>query len=128
MIEINIIEKKENELDSIVEITGLSTQVSVQSILDHKKYCEDLIKKADVQIDIFDKQDILAFDVFPMIKEIPEDKLHLVVAYANRLNERKELEQMKSVSQETIKLYEERLEQIKNLGINIDGNETPTQN
>jgi hypothetical protein len=121
MITFKIVEKKENDLDTLIEKGNLTTQFTLRDVVEHLAFTEKTLKQTKAQIEAEDIQNTMAEEVFPMLKDIPEDKWNLVLMYANRKVQRPLSVSLVEASEQTIKSYTEQLETIKNeLGLSTE--------
>lgn len=117
-----IIEKKDNDLETIIEKGNLTTRFTIGDIKEHLTFTERTLRESKAQLDAEVKQDEMAVEVLPILKDIPNDKWGLVLAYANRQVKRPISEDLVKTSEETIKSYTEQLEYIKEtLGLSDEG-------
>ena len=117
MIEYKIIEEKENKLESVIEKSGLSVRFTPQEVSEHLEYTMKMLKQSEGQRDVNAKQDEMAEEILPLLKEIPEDKWQLVMSYAGRQVSKPEIESYIQTCKDTIKSYTEQMEEMKKLGI-----------
>jgi len=121
MYTFTIVEKKENDLDTIIEKSGLTTKFTLQEVVDHLEFTDKSLKTAKAQLEAGAIQDKMAEEILPILKEIPEDKWNLVSAYANRKIQHPISLSVIETAEKTIASYNEQIEQIKNdLGLSID--------
>lgn len=113
-------ENKENPLESVIEMSGVTTKFTVQQIKDHIVYIEKVIKETKAQLEVHEKQDRMAVDIIPALKDLPQDKMQLVMAYSARQVQRPESLSLLQTSEKTLSDYKERLGQIKE-AVGIDG-------
>lgn len=117
MIEYKIIEEKENKLESIVEKSGLTVRFTPQEVSDHLEYTMKMLRQAEGQLEVNSKQDEMAEEILPTLKDLPEDKWQLVMSYAGRQVSKPEIQDYINTCKETIKSYTEQMEEMKKLGI-----------
>lgn len=116
-----IIEKKENDLETIIEKGNLTTQFTLQDILDHLEFTQKSLRTAKSQIEVGEIQDKLAIEILPLLKEIPEDKWVLVNAYATRQIQKPISLSVIDTAEKTVASYTEQMEHIKKeLGLSTD--------
>jgi hypothetical protein len=125
-----IVEENENPLLSKIEMGNLTTTFTVDDLLSHKDYVEKVIRENTAQISFEDAQNKMVEEIYPEVKNIPEDKYVLVASYLGRKIQRPATEQLLKTSKETLEKYTQRLADIKEkLGIDAEwetpGNETP---
>lgn len=113
MYTFEIIEKNENELESIIEMGGVTTKFTVQQILDHIEYTKKVQRESVGQLMANDTQDKMTLEIVPMIKELPQDKWQLIMSYAARQVSRPEIEALIETSKKTLADYDARLQEIK---------------
>jgi len=106
MIEYKIVEENENPLESVIEKTGVSVKFTAQQVIDHLDYTNRMLRQAEGQLDVNSKQDEMALEILPILKEIPEDKWQLVMAYSGRQVAKPELIDYIKTCKETIESYE----------------------
>lgn len=117
-----IVDKKENDLETVIEKGNLTTRFTLGDIKDHLSFTERTLRESKAQLEVEIKQDEMAVEILPMLKEIPADKMGLVLAYANRQVKRPLSEDLVKTSEETIASYTEQLEIIKEtLGLSDEG-------
>ena len=119
-----IIEKKENDLETVIEKGNLTTQFTLQDILDHLSFTNKSLRTAKAQNDAGEIQDKMALEILPILKEIPEDKWNLVDAYAQRQIQRPISLSVIETAEKTIASYTEQIEYIKKeLGLSTEPKE-----
>lgn len=121
MFTFKIIEENENPLETIIEMGGVTTKFTMQQVLDHLEYTTKVLRETKAQLEAQKIQDQMAVEILPILKEIPEDKWNLVMAYSARQVQYPESEGLIETSEKTLKAYEERKAQIKEaIGIDAD--------
>lgn len=108
-----IIEKKDSDLETIIEKGNLTTQFTLQDIKDHLVFTEKSLRTAKAQLQAGEIQDKMALEILPMLKDIPEDKLDLVNAYVMRQIQKPISLSMVETAEKTIASYTEQLTYIK---------------
>lgn len=122
-----IIEKKDNDLETIIEKGNLTTRFTIQDIKDHLEFTAKTLKQTKAQIEVEDQQNVMAEEIIPILKEIPEDKWNLVMMYANRKVARGPALDIITTAEETLKSYTEQLELIKTqLDLSDEGEKVET--
>jgi len=117
-----IVEKKDNDLETVIEKGNLTTRFTIQDIKDHLAFTEKTLREAKGQLEAEKIQDQLALEVLPMLADIPSDKWNLVLMHANRQVQRPVSESLIETAEETIKSYTEQLAHIKEtLGLSDEG-------
>lgn len=123
-----IVEKKDNDLETVIEKGNLTTQFTLQDILDHLSFTNKSLRTAKAQLEAGEFQDKMAVELFPLLKEIPEDKWNLVNAYATRQIQKPISLSVIETAEKTIASYTEQLEYIKKeLGLSTEVNEAPEE-
>lgn len=118
MFTYKIIDEKENKLESIIEKSGVTTKFTAQQVVDHLEYTMKMLKQAEGQLEVNSKQDEMAIEILPILKDIPEDKWQLVMAFAGRQVSKPELVDYIGTCKETISSYETQMKEIEEaLGI-----------
>lgn len=121
MYTFKVIEKKDSDLETVIEKGGLTTTFTIQDVLDHLEYTEKTLRQTKAQLEAEDMQNTLAEETLPILKELPEDKWQLIIAYASRKNQRPLSVSLIETAEKTIESYKAQLEQIKNdLGLSIE--------
>ncbi len=119
-----IIEKKENDLETVIEKGNLTTQFTLQDIIDHLSFTNKSLRTAKAQHDAGEIQDKMALEILPILIEIPEDKWNLVDAYAQRQIQRPISLSVIETAEKTIASYTEQMEYIKKeLGLSTEPKE-----
>lgn len=108
-----IIEKKDNDLETVIEKGNLTTTFTLQDIKDHLVFTEKSLRTAKAQLEAGEIQDKLALEALPMLKDIPEDKFDLVNAYTMRQIQKPLSISMVETAEKTIASYTEQLGIIK---------------
>ena len=75
MYTFKIIEKKDSDLETVIEKGGLTTTFTIQDVLDHLEYTEKTLRQTKAQLEAEDMQNTLAEETLPILKELPEDNL-----------------------------------------------------
>lgn len=120
MLEFKIIDEALSPYDSKIECTGLTSQFTINEVLDHKEYTEKKLREAKGQIDADRKQMELIEKLFPGVKDIPAHNYEMVVRYIANQEQIKQLEDLEKTCQATLDSYDERLELItEQLGIEM---------
>lgn len=115
-----IIEENENPLLTKIEMGNLTTTFTVDDLIAHKDYVEKVIRENTAQIDVEDKQNEMVEEIYPAVKDIPEDKYVLVASYLGRKIQRPATDQLLETSKKTLETYNQRLMDIKKeLGIGL---------
>jgi hypothetical protein len=115
-----IIEENENPLLSTIEMGNLTTTFCVEDLIAHKDYVEKVIRENTAQIEVEEQQNKMVEEIYPEVKDIPEDKYVLVAAYLGRKIQRPATEQLLETSKETLEKYNQRMIDIKKeLGIGL---------
>lgn len=113
-----IVETNENPLETIIEKSGLTVKFTVQQLKDHLEKTRKILRETKGQVFAHEKQDEMAIEILPLLKEIPEDKWNIVAQYATRQIQAPEIKSFVELSENTIKSYTEQLEIIeKEFGI-----------
>jgi len=108
-----IVEKKENDLETVIEKGNLTTTFTLQDIKDHLEFTEKSLRTAKAQLEAGEVQDKMALEILPMLKDIPEDKFDLVNAYVMRQIQKPISLSMVETAEKTIASYTEQLGIIK---------------
>ncbi len=117
-----IVDKKDNDLETVIEKGNLTTRFTIQDIKDHLEFTTRTLKESKGKLEAEKIQDELALTIMPSLKEIPEDKWNLVMMYAGRQLQRAPLEDVVKTAEETLASYTEQLAYIKeNLGLSDEG-------
>lgn len=116
-----IVEKKDNDLETVIEKGNLTTRFTLQDVKDHLEFTEKTLKQTKAQIEIEDTQNAMAEEIIPILKDIPDDKWNLVMMYANRKVARQPALDIISTAEETIKSYTEQVKIIEEqLGLSME--------
>jgi hypothetical protein len=118
MMKIKVL-NEENPLESVIELGGQSVEFTPMQLLEHRDLTEKTMKQAKGQLEINAKQDELALEILPELTNL-QDKWQLVKAYAERQMQKPEFEKLIEVSEGVIEEYENRIEDIKALGIKFE--------
>lgn len=108
-----IVEKKDSDLETVIEKGNLTTRFTLQDIKDHLEFTNKTLRESKGKLDAEKMQDTMAEEILPILKEIPEDKWNLVLMHANRQVSRPSLEDLIKTAEETIASYTEQLALIK---------------
>lgn len=134
MFTFTIVEKNENDLDTLIEKGNLTTRFTLRDVKEHLEYTKKTLAQTKAQLEAEKMQDKIALELMPILEQLPEDKWKVVSAYAQRQLERPVSEMLIKTAEETIQSYTEQIETIKNeLNLSIeekmDGKveETPTE-
>lgn len=113
-------ENVEQPYDSVIQKTGLTSEFTINQLMDHLDFSSKKMKEAETQIEINDKQNELIEETIPVLKDIPEEQWQMATTYFVRKQQRLEYEQLIETCKETIAKYTKTLEDIKNeFGIDI---------
>ena len=107
-----IIEENEDKLESVIEKSGVTVKFTPRQVVDHLEYTMKMLKQSEGQLDVNGKQDDMAVEILPILKDIPEDKWQLVMSYAGRQVSRPEIEDYIKTCKETIESYKTQLKEI----------------
>ena len=108
-------------METIIEKGNLTTQFTLQDILDHLEFTQKSLRTAKSQIEVGEIQDKMAIEILPLLKEIPEDKWILVNAYATRQIQKPISLSVIDTAEKTVASYTEQMEYIKKeLGLSTD--------
>jgi hypothetical protein len=102
-----------NEFDSIIEITGLHSEVTINNLLDHLENTQKVLKEQVGQIKANEMLMEKAVEELPILKDIPEDKANLALSYFGKIVANKQAEELIKVCEETIEIYTEHLKGIE---------------
>lgn len=117
-----IVEKKDNDLETVIEKGNLTTRFTIQDIKDHLEFTTKTLKESKGKLEAEKIQDQMALNIMPALKDIPNDKWNLVMMYAGRQLQRPSLEDIVTTAEETITSYTEQLAYIKEtLGLSEEG-------
>lgn len=128
MFTFKIVEKKDNDLDTVIEKGNLTTQFTLRDVKDHLEYTKKTLAQTKAQLEAEKMQDKIALELMPILEQLPEDKWKLVSAYAQRQLERPVSEMLIKTAEETIQSYTEQLETIKKELNLSDEEKTPLEN
>jgi len=113
-------ENVEQPYDSVIQKTGLTSEFTINQLMDHLDFSSKKMKEAETQVEINDKQNELIEETIPVLKDIPEEQWQMATTYFVRKQQRLEYEQLIETCKETIAKYKKTLEDIKNeFGIDI---------
>lgn len=105
--------REEKEFDSVVEISGLSSEVTINSLLDALENSQRLAKETDTQrqvTELFLKE---AREKLPQLADVKPEHYALATQYFMKLAENKAAENLIQSCQESIKKYSTHLEAIE---------------
>ena len=124
MIEYKIKEKKDSDLETIIEKSGLTVDFTLQQVIDHLEFTRKVLRETEAQLEAHKIQDKMAIEIIPALAELPIEKMNLVSAYAGRQLQRETSENLIETSKKTIASYEEQLETIQEkLGLSLEEKE-----
>lgn len=106
--------KGENEYQDIIEITGLKSTVTVNQLLDHLEKVEKTLREQQGQVKVNEMLMEKAVEELPILKEIPDDKLNLVVSYFGKKLANKQSTELISDCKKSSETYRKHLEEIEN--------------
>jgi len=119
----------QNEFDSIIEISGLTSETSVNGLLDYLESVKKTVKQQEGQVQMNEVFIEKAVEALPMLKDIPEDKLGLVLSFVSKFMANKESVEILKTCAATIETYEKHLDSIeKETGIKCVPIISPIQN
>lgn len=111
----------DDPMESIIEKHGVTVKFTGNQIIDHIVHTKKTLKQSLSQIQIEDKQDELALEILPMLKDIPADKYAVAIGYIERQIARPSLNDLIETCENTITSYEKQVELIKDqVGIEIE--------
>lgn len=111
-------EDGQNEFETVIEITGLSSKVTINQLLDHYENTNKVIREQKAQIEVNKTLNEKAIELLPMLKDIPTDKLNLVLSYASKSLANQQSEELIKDCEESNVNYERHLKAIEEqLGI-----------
>lgn len=121
MFTYKFVEKNDEDvLQSKVEKSGLTTEFTIQDVLDHLEHTKKTLLETVTQMDIEDIQNKAIEEMQPVVKDIKEDQYQMVIQYLARKMQRPESLSLKETCEKTIKSYEDQVELMKEqLGIDI---------
>lgn len=103
----------QNEFDTVIEITGLRTEVTVNGLLDHLEGTVKTMKEQAGQIVSNKFLMEKAIEELPLLKEVPENKVALAFSYFSKMSANKIAEETIKTCEETISIYRGHLEEIE---------------
>jgi len=119
----------QTEFDSIIEVSGLTSEVSVNILLDHLESVQKSKKQQEGQVKANEMQIERAIEELPFLKDIPEDKLHLVFSFVSKRLANKESVDILNTCDATIETYQKHLQSIEDqTGIRCVPVVSPIQN
>lgn len=125
MFKYKIVEPNENPMDSIIEKSGVTVKFTPNQVIEHLVATRKTLKETEGQLFANDFQDKMTEEMLPIVTEIPEDKLPMVMMYAVRKAQRQEIVDLIETCKKTIESYTSQVETInKSLKLSI---EIPTE-
>lgn len=118
MLRIKVLNEN-SPLESVMELSGQTVEFTPMQVLEHRDLVEKTIKQTKGQMDINAKQDQMALEILPELANLP-DKWQLIKAYAERQMQKPEFEKLIEVSEGVLEEYENRIEDMKALGIKFE--------
>ncbi len=103
----------QNEFDSVIEIADLTSEVTVNTLLDHVESCQKTAKEQAGQMEANSAQMKMAIEALPILKDIPEDKLNLALSYISKYMANKEAVVTIAMCESTISTYMGHLKSIE---------------
>lgn len=117
---LKIKELKEDPYETIIEKTGLTSEFTLATVVDHLDHCKKRLMEATAQLKVHENQDELAIKILPILKDIPLDQVEMVRAYCDRQISNPAIKDLMTTCEETIKNYQESLPEIyKLVGVEI---------
>lgn len=108
----------QNEFDDIIEISGVTTTITINQLLDHLENTQKVLKEQKGQIEVNLIQMDLAEKELPVLKDIPQDKAMLALSYFGKKEAIKQARDLIKTCKATIETYKEHIKQIeKSTGI-----------
>ena len=103
----------QNEFDTIIEISGLTSSVSINSLLDHLENTAKTMKQQIGQVMANEMLMKSAVEELPILKEIPEDKVALAISYLGKKQANEMSQDLIQTCKETIETYFNHLKKIE---------------
>ncbi len=115
-------EDEQTEFDSVIEITGLRSEITVNRLLDHLEATKRVKKEQEGQMMVNKALMEKAVEELPILADIPADKLNLALSYVSKSLANTQAEDTIKACEETITSYEEHLKSIEDqTGIKVNG-------
>lgn len=102
-------EEGQSEFDTVIEISELTSDVTINALLDHLESTQRVMKESLAQIDVNEALNTKAEEELPILAEVPKDKLALALSYFGKLAANKQAEDLIATCEETIRTYERHL-------------------
>lgn len=116
-MEYSIKEKKEgeglNEYDWTIEISGVKTEVTINSLLDHLESTQKVQKEQSGQMTANAEMCRRLEDEYEFLKDLPQDKWEVLNAYSGKKVSDRQAEELIKMCDETIATYTKHLEEIE---------------
>ena len=106
-------EKNEKEFDSVITISELTSDVTINQLLDHLENTQRVLKEQKGQIQVNEALMAKAIEEVPALKDVPEDKIGLALSYFGKANANKQAVELIKTCEETIEIYETHLKAIE---------------
>lgn len=104
---------EKDELNSLIEISGLTSELTPHQLLDHFENTEKILKEQAGQVVINNDQNRVAEEMLPMLKDIPEEHWKVAYRYFERKMQNLAIEETQKTGAETLKTYRFHLENIE---------------
>lgn len=106
-------EKGQNEFDTVIHMANLSSEVTIDSLLDHLEKTEKTMREQLGQVEVNKILMEKAIEALPMLKDIPEDKIGLAFSYVNKMSANKIALETIDTCEKTIEVYRTHLKGIE---------------
>ncbi len=106
-------ERKEKEYESVIEISGLTSEITVDDLLDHLEKTQKILKEQRAQVQVNNQLNEKALEICPQLKDIPLEQLGVALSYFGKLAANQQSEAIIAECEDTVKTYEAHLREIE---------------
>ena len=104
---------EEKVLDSVIEISGLTSEIKPSALLQHVLTTKKVLSEQKAQMAVNKQLNEKAVELCPQLKDIPADKLALALSYFGKLAANQQSEEIVKECEETIETYETHIKEIE---------------
>lgn len=112
-MEYKLKQRGENDFDSVIEISGLSSDHTINSLLDHLENTQRMAKETDTRLQMDEMFVVEALKKMPQLAEIPSEHLPLAIMYFAKLEAIRTAKDLLATCEDTIGTYTTHLKAIE---------------
>ncbi len=106
-------ERKEKEYESVIEISGLTAEITPDDLLDHLEKTQKILKEQRAQVKVNEQLNEKALEICPQLKDIPLEQLGVALSYFGKIAANQQSEAIIAECENTVTTYETHLKEVE---------------